>query len=104
MFAALPYQETDNCTYFIDTHMFLKCNSLEELTSKLIIAIEKHIKKYEHLDLNNDSLAEYTILIAGVDIPLSCLIRMDTSVKNDYDIIFKLYTIDDFLALEAKDL
>ena len=94
MIIVLPYTATDNCSYFISTHLFFEEADIETA----YIKIEEKVKKYledNKLDFNsvND---DHSININNEYIPLSTFFDLQ-------GINIPLITIDDFLKYCKKD-
>tara|TARA_Y100001960_G_scaffold328546_1_gene417619 strand:+ start:40095 stop:40391 length:297 start_codon:yes stop_codon:yes gene_type:complete len=94
MIIVLPYTATDNCSYFIPTHLFFEEVDIETA----YIKIEEKVKKYledNKLDFNsvND---DHSININNEYIPLSTFFDLQ-------GINIPLITIDDFLKYCKKD-
>lgn len=94
MIIVLPYTATDNCSYFIPTHLFFEEADIETA----YIKIEEKVKKYlenNKLDINSINDDHY-IKINNEDIPLSTFFDLQ-------GINIPLITIDDFLKSCQKD-
>tara|TARA_B100000073_G_C23736645_1_gene572420 strand:- start:1915 stop:2211 length:297 start_codon:yes stop_codon:yes gene_type:complete len=94
MIIVLPYTATDNCSYFISTHLFFEEADIETA----YIKIEEKVKKYlenNKLDINSINDDHY-IKINNEDIPLSTFFDFQ-------GINIPLITIDDFSKSCQKD-